>query len=305
MQDYLDLLVPAVLKCFADQESRVRYYACESMFNIVKVARGHILKYFDVVFIGLCKLFADVDLDVKNAAVFLDRLLKDIASESESFDVDRFIALLQDHMKGNNPWVRALLVGWITVLDRVPDIEMLDWLPDFLEGLFDMLSDGNREIRQVGVGVGGWVRGVDNATAHFTLLCVALVCHNLCNLVGCTAACWRPVVVLQQAYAALAGFLDAINRVKPEDFDKRVAFKPIIRVLARQCLCEEKFNRVTAVWWLHQFIKLGGQKLVTMYAQLLESVLHCISDPEPELREEAKATNLVSLPCFPSSRQLA
>ena len=149
-QDYLDLLVPAVLKCFADQESRVRYYACESMFNIVKVARGHILKYFDVVFTGLCKLFADVDLDVKNAAVFLDRLLKDIASESESFDVDRFIPLLQDHMKGNNPWVRALLVGWITVLDRVPDIEMLDWLPDFLEGLFDMLSDGNREIRQVG-----------------------------------------------------------------------------------------------------------------------------------------------------------
>ena len=102
------------------------------------------------------------------------------------------------------------------------------------------------------------------------------------------------VVVVQQAYAALAGFLDAINRVKPEDFAKRVAFKPIIRVLARQCLCEEKFNRVTAVWWLHQFIKLGGQTLVSMFAQLLESVLHCISDPEPELREEAKATNLVS-----------
>ena len=98
---------------------------------------------------------------------------------------------------------------------------------------------------------------------------------------------------VQQAYSALAGFLDSINRIPPEDFDRRVAFKPIIRILARQCLCEEKFNRVTAVWWLHQFIKLGGQKLISMYAQLLESVLHCISDPEPELREEAKATNLV------------
>lgn len=141
--------MPAVLKCFGEGESRVRYYACESMFNIVKVARGHILKYFNVMFIGLCKLFADVDVDVKNAAVFLDRLLKDIATESASFDVDRFIPLLQDHMKASNPWVRALLVGWITVLDSVPDIEMVDWLPDFLEGLFDMLSDGNREIRQV------------------------------------------------------------------------------------------------------------------------------------------------------------
>ena len=25
---------------------------------------------------------------------------------------------------------------------------MIDWLPDFLDGLFNMLSDGNREIRQ-------------------------------------------------------------------------------------------------------------------------------------------------------------
>ena len=33
-------------------------------------------------------------------------------------------------------------------MDSVPDINMLDWLPDFLDGLFNMLSDGNREIRQ-------------------------------------------------------------------------------------------------------------------------------------------------------------
>lgn len=33
------------------------------------------------------------------------------------------------------------------MLDAVPDINMLDYLPDFLEGLFNMLSDGNREIK--------------------------------------------------------------------------------------------------------------------------------------------------------------
>jgi vacuole morphology and inheritance protein 14 len=41
-----------------------------------------------------------------------------------------------------------LIVGWITLLDSVPDISMLDYLPDFLDGLFNMLSDSNREIRQ-------------------------------------------------------------------------------------------------------------------------------------------------------------
>ena len=61
MQDihlYLDALLPPVLHCFDDPESRVRYYSCESLYNIAKVARGHILKYFNQIFDGLCKLFA-------------------------------------------------------------------------------------------------------------------------------------------------------------------------------------------------------------------------------------------------------
>ena len=36
---YLDIVVPPVLKNFADQEPRVRFYACESLFNIVKTCR--------------------------------------------------------------------------------------------------------------------------------------------------------------------------------------------------------------------------------------------------------------------------
>lgn len=34
-------------------------------------------------------------------------------------------------------------------MDNVPGIDMLDFLPEFLDGLFDMLSDPHREIRQV------------------------------------------------------------------------------------------------------------------------------------------------------------
>ena len=36
-------------------------------------------------------------------------------------------------------------------MDNVPGIDILDFLPGFLEGLFDMLSDPHREIRQVRV----------------------------------------------------------------------------------------------------------------------------------------------------------
>lgn len=68
--------------------------------------------------------------------------------ESEALDVERFVPLLRSHMAIVNPYVRQLLVGWITALDTAPGVHMLDHLSELLEGLFSMLSDGNREIRQ-------------------------------------------------------------------------------------------------------------------------------------------------------------
>lgn len=39
-----------------------------------------------------------------------------------------------------NPYVRQFLVGWITVLDSVPDIDMLGFLPDFLDGNWSLFN---------------------------------------------------------------------------------------------------------------------------------------------------------------------
>lgn len=59
MQDvakYLRDIMPAVLSCFADQDSRVRYYTTEALYNIGKVAKGEILLYFNEIFDALCKV---------------------------------------------------------------------------------------------------------------------------------------------------------------------------------------------------------------------------------------------------------
>lgn len=53
---YLNEIVPPVLACFTDQDARVRYYACESMYNIAKVAKGEVLPYFNAIFDALCKV---------------------------------------------------------------------------------------------------------------------------------------------------------------------------------------------------------------------------------------------------------
>jgi esterase/lipase len=53
---YLKKIISPVLACFTDQDARVRYYACESMYNIAKVAKGEILLFFNDVFDALCKV---------------------------------------------------------------------------------------------------------------------------------------------------------------------------------------------------------------------------------------------------------
>lgn len=36
-KSYLDSMLPPILHCFDDPDVRVRYYACESLYNITKV----------------------------------------------------------------------------------------------------------------------------------------------------------------------------------------------------------------------------------------------------------------------------
>jgi vacuole morphology and inheritance protein 14 len=145
---FLPLIIPPVLRSFDDTDSRVRYYACEALYNMAKVARDDFATFFNDVFDALCKLSADVDPNVQNAAHLLDKLVKDIVTESPHFDLEEFIALLRQRLQVSNPYVRQFLVSWISVLDSVPDIDMLEYLPEFLEGLLSMLSDPNRDIRQ-------------------------------------------------------------------------------------------------------------------------------------------------------------
>lgn len=58
-----------MLTCFGDADSRLRYYACEALYNIVKVARGAIVPHFNVLFDGLSKVTADEQtLKVENSS---------------------------------------------------------------------------------------------------------------------------------------------------------------------------------------------------------------------------------------------
>ncbi|WZZ02016.1 protein VAC14 homolog [Brassica rapa] len=233
---YLEQIVPPVIDSFLDQDSRVRYYACEALYNIAKIVRGEFIFFFNQIFDALCKLSADSDPSVQSAAHVLDGLVKDIVTESDEFSVEEFIPLLKERMNVLNPFVRRFLVEWITVLDSVPDFDMLGFLPDFLDGLFNMLSDSSHEIRQ-------------------------------------------------HAVSALSEFLQEIKNSPCVDYGR------MAEILVQRASSPDEFTRLTAITWINEFVKLGGDQLVRYYADILGAILPCISDKNEEIREVARETN--------------
>lgn len=115
-----------------------------------------------------------MEVSVKNGAELLDRLLRDIVSEYASvyvpmyaetaaqasqdpnteqkgvlidltingeegprkaFSLARFIPLLRERMDVLNPFTRSFLVEWIRILASAPELELITYLPEFLDGL--------------------------------------------------------------------------------------------------------------------------------------------------------------------------
>lgn len=65
----------------------------------------------------------------------------------KAFSLARFIPLLAERIHVINPFTRTYLVTWLTVLDSVPELELVTYLPYFLDGLLKFLQDPTEDIR--------------------------------------------------------------------------------------------------------------------------------------------------------------
>ena len=132
---------------------------------------------------------------MRNGTELLDPLIKDIVAEQSlnakvftmsdkvvsmedqsagvnmgffRFSLDRFIPLLSERIMALNPFTRTFLVSWVIVLNSIPDIDIIRYLADFLDGLFRFLSDGNVDVRVATATVlGDFLKEIkENAESH-------------------------------------------------------------------------------------------------------------------------------------------
>ncbi|KAJ9444707.1 Protein VAC14-like protein [Diplonema papillatum] len=144
--DFVLELVEAAIELFEDCDQNVRYHAAECLYNVAKVARGLVLVEFGSIFNAMCNLKADNDRYVQGASDTLDGILRDIATESKSFNVDKFVQTIKNHIASTKPRIRQYVLSWLMLLDSVPDIDLVQYLPEFLGGVLDILSDQDKKI---------------------------------------------------------------------------------------------------------------------------------------------------------------
>ncbi|KAG0180204.1 hypothetical protein DFQ28_001626 [Apophysomyces sp. BC1034] len=271
---YLDVIVPPILACFDDPDSRVRYYALESGYNVCKVAKGEILRFFNSVFDALCKRATDPEVSVKNGAELLDRLIKDIVCElsatyvsqhqspqnhstdpvlfvpstvprNNSFSLPRFIPLLSERINTMNSFTRQYLVSWIAVLDSIPDLELVSFLPEFLDGLIQFLGDTSEDVRvATGILLADFLQEIKKAAAA----------QNSKT---------------EQKDGAAEGPGQGVF----------VQYGRIIEILIPHLSSPDARIQHTALQWLREFIAIARNIIVQFTPKLIVAILPCLAHP--------------------------
>ena len=88
--DLIKSLINPILNCGVDTDPRTRYFACEALYNIIKITRQKAFNTcLEAIFDFNFKFYTDSDQHVRAGSHLLDSLLKEIFSESGDVDPNR------------------------------------------------------------------------------------------------------------------------------------------------------------------------------------------------------------------------
>lgn len=319
---YTEELVLPILACFSDGDLRVRYYACESLYNVVKIARGAVLPHFAEIFSALSKLAADPDQSVKNASEHLDRQMKDIVSEDPSFDMVGFIQLLRERIYTKNPFTRQFIISWVSVLYAVPDMDFIVLLPEILDGLLKMLDEPTLEIKKTcDTVLGEFLRSIkqDPSRADFSSMTNILIIHAQAQdeFLQLTAITWIKEFVQLSGRSMLpfaSGILTAILPCLSYDTDSRrntretakavnfiltklitaeednkesvLNLESIVDVLLKHLVHTAVPTKVAALQWVYHLHTNIPDKMVVHMDEIFLVMLRVLSDSSDEVVQQ-------------------
>ncbi|CAL5227221.1 g10142 [Coccomyxa viridis] len=315
--DYLATVVPAVLNSLVDADARVRYYACEALYNIAKMSREDFLEpHFNSTFDALFRLVADPDAAVNQACTFLDSLMKDIVTAHEHFNMDGFVGQFQTALQVTSPKKRMFLLDWMGVLASVPDLDIVAYLPLFLSSLMDCLTDPLSDVRSKAAKVlQDLLIEMQNAEAHsldYLALASVLVTGAKSgeDAIRLTALRWLRVIIadakaqllplyasiLQAILPALSSTFPDILEVAREANAELLELPPeweasdpaaLLAAVANELHSTQEATRLSALLWLNTLLSRSRKTVLAHLDLLLPSLFDALHAPSERVVVEA------------------
>ena len=288
--------VPRVLAAFCDPDARVRYYACEAMYNVVKTARGGLLlltesfpenddfsdengndedsdsdsdSFLRRLFDAACDLSADADADVQNAAHLLDGLVKDVVSEAfhDTEENERRIQgdVLRENVRKKGSRLGACLVSAIASRANARESENAVSAsrrsPTRGTRHRRVASSRDPYARQFLI---GWIVALDATPQMDALRALPEFFDGLLLMLSDPNR-----EIRAQADGCLRTFLTEIKALFDAEKGsgaagvdarrRRVDVARLSATLERHTRSADEFTRVTAVTWLREFVALAGR----------------------------------------------
>ena len=310
IQEFLPQMMPPVLESITDQDTRVRFYAVESLYNIADIARDSMVPFLLQAFDGLFRVSADADDHLRYAVPFVENLLKDIACNSPELDVSSFVAQVAVRMESIKPYNRRFILGWIEALANSTMVDMLVFLPDLLDGIFTMLSDTvcvlvlrsdshHQQAHQMGPD-GSTPLLLQKQGSQGSTMSLGGQPGPKNSASSNNGVDWQPQEVRNMASDVLSQLL---GNIRDERGGGDVNYAALVEhVLVPRAKDSEPRICITALEWLQAFIRLAalevsledaeeGAALVRMQLlpqlhAILDALLHCIRGGGGAVRDE-------------------
>lgn len=134
---------------FLDNDSKIVAIAGESLYSILKFHSEILPKHFSLLFNCLIKIVSNQDPDVKLISKNIDFIIKeiinyyfeDVYSSNSDFDLEGFVRGIYVNLSTPNYSIKYLVVSWITFINSLPEINLVNVLYEFVPMLFDILEN--------------------------------------------------------------------------------------------------------------------------------------------------------------------
>ena len=151
----LDELMKCIIISLKDNDNKIILSAAQCMYNIMIFFNPYVLTNFNDFFDGLLTLVTIDDPEIKDIADNFDSSLKGVINYSfqgklpQDFDLLDFFKKIILNISLENPANKSTIVSWISCINQIPGIKLINILYLFLGELFDILQIDNKKVKGI------------------------------------------------------------------------------------------------------------------------------------------------------------